>query len=311
MKREFVVDAHAHVFKHVDGRIGSGRVRGRSYGLVTIGAQELAFMPPLSRSVSHSPEMLIRAMDWAGVQRAVLLQGPFYGECNDYAAEAVARRPDRFVAAAYFDPWSDDAADALEWIVARGVFSAVKIEMSEATGLSGLHRDARLADSRLTPFWRRLEEERLVLALDLGRIGERGYQTDAVREIATSFPVLRIVIAHLAQPSPRIFSDEAAAELWRDQLGLGRLPNVWFDTASLISYFPAEAYTFPSAVRVLEEAASIVGPDKIMWGSDMPSSYQVMPYPQLVDLFKSQIEFLGDRDRALICGETALEVYCS
>lgn len=311
MKRDLlVVDAHAHVFRRIDGCIGTGRVRGRSYGLVTIGGQELAFMPPLSRVVSHTPEMLIRAMDWAGVQRAVLLQGPFYGACNDYAAEAVAHHPDRLLAAAYFDAWSDDAAGELDRIVSSGAFSAVKIEMSEETGLSGLRRDIQLADPRLAPLWRRLEEERLVLTLDLGKIGHRSYQTDAVCGIAKSFPRLRFVIAHLAQPSPKIFTDETTADLWRAQIGLGRLSNVWFDTASLVSYFPAEVYPFPSAARVLEEAVSIIGANKVMWGSDTPSSYQVMTYPQLVDHFQSQIGFLGHRDRALICGETALEVYC-
>lgn len=304
-----IVDAHAHVFKRVRGSIGAGEVRGRSYGLLDIGGRKLQFMPPLSRSVSHTSEMLIRAMDWAGVERAVLLQGPFYGECNEYVQEAVTKHERRFLAAAFLDPWSEEASRDLERIIAARVFAAVKIEFSEETGLAGIHPSARLSEPRLESLWARLAEERLVLVLDLGKIGSRSYQTDAVRAIAMTFPNLRIVIAHLAQPAPTIFGDASSAELWRAQITLGLLANVWFDTASLAAYFPEERYPYPSVARVLKETIEIIGAEKIMWGSDIPSSYQWATYRELPDVLQRQVSFLSARQRALVCGETALAVY--
>lgn len=55
-----LVDAHAHVFPRIDGRIGSGPTRGLAYGRVVIGENVIQALPPISESTCHTPEMLIR-----------------------------------------------------------------------------------------------------------------------------------------------------------------------------------------------------------------------------------------------------------
>jgi predicted TIM-barrel fold metal-dependent hydrolase len=311
-----IVDAHAHIFLEMRGLIAAGPTRGLGYGRIAIGDEEVQFLPPLGEKTAHTAEMLLAHMDWAGVDKAVLLQGPFYGECNGYVLEAVSRYPDRFIGAAYFDPWAPDSRQAFEAIGASS-FRAVKLECSEATGLCGLHPEARLDTPGIAWLWDELERQRLVLVLDLGAVGSRSYQTGAVRAIAEAHPDLKIVIAHLAQPTPAAEADPGLWHLWLEQIELGKLPNVWFDTASLPAYLSHEGYPFPSAERYLRLAIDRISPARVMWGSDLPGLLAYATYPQLVKLARLPVlavrpghtQFLSPHEQAMVLGGNASQVY--
>ena len=220
-----IVDAHAHIFPHIQGQVGSGPTKGLGYGRMLVGSDEIQLMPAHNEETIYSAEMLLANMDWAGVERAVLLQGPFYGECNAYAQDAARRYPDRLQAVAYLDPWRDGLR--AQW-AAVGSFSAVKMECSVKTGLCGLYSRARLDDPGLRWLWDALEESGKVLVLDLGHIGGEAYQTAAVREIAVGHEGLRVVIAHLGQPAPQMVADAELMRLWREQIDLGRFGQCIF-----------------------------------------------------------------------------------
>jgi predicted TIM-barrel fold metal-dependent hydrolase len=302
-----IVDAHAHVYPRVHGRIGAGPTRGWRLGQVRVGEEVIRVMPPLNEEVMHTPDMLIAAMDWAGVDKAVLLHGPFYGECNAYAAAAVRAHPHRLVAAAYLDPWADEPLNQLRKIIDEQVFLGVKIECSDAAGLCGIHPEARLDDLALAPLWKQLEQSGLVLTLDLGAIGGRSYQTEAVRTIAQEHPALRVVIAHLAQPRPGMCDSEMKA--WRAQLDLGQLPNVWFDTASLPAYGAPQPYPFMINRDWLRETVDQIGVDKILYGTDTPGLLVHANYPQLLEAFRTQIAFLSNEDQNKLLGGNARQAY--
>ena len=72
-----IFDAHAHIFPQVRGECVEGRVVGLSYGRVLCGQRQIQIFPPAQEQVQFTPEMLIANMDWASVNRAMLLQGPF------------------------------------------------------------------------------------------------------------------------------------------------------------------------------------------------------------------------------------------
>jgi hypothetical protein len=257
-------------------------------------------------------ETLIASMDWAGVDRAVLLQGSFYGEENDYVAAACAAHPDRLSGMAFVDPWAPDARAAFERQAARtgpGAFRGLKLECTEPTGLLGLHPGARLDDAALAWLWKKLEDMGWVLVLDLGLPGSPSYQTDAVRGIATARPGLRVVIAHLGQPGPRVDSHPGKADLWREQLSLGRLPNVWFDMAALPAFHADEGYPWPGAASDLRRAVDLVGPRRILWGTDAPGVLVHGTYPQLRLWAEVALASLAQGERAAIFGENAREVF--
>ena len=304
-----IIDAHAHIFPKVQGLIAAGQTSGLGYGRVRAGNEEIQVMPPLSEMTIHTPEMLVAHMQWAEVDKAVLLQGPFYGECNQYVRDAVLAYPDRFIGFAYLDPWDPSCHENLELIASEKSFSGVKLECSEATGLLGVHRGARLGDPQIAWLWDELDQLGMVLVVDLGAVGSASYQTEAMHAIAAQHPGLTIVIAHLAQPNPSVEADGGRWKAWLEQIELGLLPNVYFDTASLPAYVASEGYPFPSARRYLKTAIGKIGPDKVMWGTDIPGLLAHATYQQLLQASRRHLDFLSDSELAMVMGENALRVY--
>ncbi len=304
-----IVDAHAHVFPEVHGHCADGPTRGLGYGCVARGVEPMLLVPGCGEVTAHAVRTLIAEMDWAGVDRAVLLQGPFYGECNVYVRGAVRQFPTRLVGAAYVDPWQPDGRRLTQETLVLPGFSAAKIELSVSAGLCATYPDARLDDPQLAWLWDYLQRCGLVLVLDLGSVGSRSYQTGAVRAIAQQHPGLRIVIAHLAQPTPVAEADARLWALWEEQLELGRLPNVWFDTASVVAYAFEEDYPFPTAERYLRTALERIGPEKVLWGTDVPALTLTATYGQLVRLGKLHTRFLSAHDQSLVMGGNAMRVF--
>src|SRR5436190_13125116 len=179
-----IIDAHAHIMRRVQGRIGAGRTRSLPYGRIQVGEQGTSrLLPPLNPVTGFPPEILLEHMDWAGVDKAVLLQGSFYGTPNRYVAAAVKRYPDRFVGAAFIDPRSRGARRAWDRLTQEQGFTIVKFEMSEGFGFTGLYPDLSLLSDEMAWMWEAAERQGLVIVLDLGAVGSRSYQTAAVREI--------------------------------------------------------------------------------------------------------------------------------
>ena len=305
-----LIDAHAHIFPSVNGHIGEGKTRSIGFGRMQVGDGHIArVLPPDAKQTTYPPEVLIQYMDWAGVEKTVLLQGTFYGECNRYVAKAIRRWPDRLLGQAFLDPWESGARQMFDEAVGELRFRGIKLELSEATGLSGLHPDLRLDGSDVAWLWKEMAHRDLLLTLDLGAIGSRSYQTDAVRQIIEQHPDLRIVIAHLCQPNPAAEQDKALWALWQEQVALACNPNVYMDTAALPAYLQDEGYPFPSARRYIQNAIKITGPDKILWGTDIPGLLTVATYRQLVRAAYEHTDFLSTGDQAKVLGGNAMKIY--
>jgi predicted TIM-barrel fold metal-dependent hydrolase len=306
-----LIDVHTHIFPTVNGMNAAGPTRDAGYGRVALGPNQIQHIPPMCEKTRHTPEMLLASLDWAGVDRAVLLQGPFYGECNDYVSAALQRYPNRLTGAAYVDPWDENGRRMFDACMASGLFKIVKLEFSDDFGYCGFHPGARLDSEDAAWLWPEIERRGLTLTLDLGKPGDRSYQTEAVRKIAQQHPDLRIVIAHLAQPQAEVERDPERWRMWLEQIDLGRLPNVWFDNAALPAYFQHEGYPYPGAARMLRLAAERVGAHKIMWGTDAPGPLSVATYRQLATVGKLHLQFLSTDEQALVLGDNALRVYLS
>lgn len=306
-----IIDAHTHIFERVCGQVANGVTRGLGYGKVAIGDMSLHVMPPLCEQTRHTAEMLIEHLDWVGIDKAVLLQGSFYGECNEYVQQSVQAYPDRLIGVAYVDPWANGARKMFDAVVSANCFRGVKLEMSEPTGFSGLYPGVTLSDPDLMWIWDGLDKSNMILVLDLGAVGSASYQTDSVKKIAEDHPNLKIVIAHLGQPNPIVEAAPNLWKIWQNQIDLGALPNVWFDTASIPAYLAEEGYPYPSGTCYIRAAVDRIGPTKIMWGTDVPGLLGYATYLQLCKAAEMHIAFLSKVDQRLIMGENAAEVFRS
>jgi predicted TIM-barrel fold metal-dependent hydrolase len=305
-----IVDAHTHIMSQVHGQIGAGPTRSLPYGNVQVGDGRIErLLPPQCPTTRFPPEVLLEYMDWVGVDKAVLLQGPYYGEANEYVWQAVKRWPDRFIGAGYVDPRSSDAKDTFRRITDEFGFRGVKFEMSKEAGLTGLYPDFRIDEGSMAWIWEAAESRNLVVTLDLGAVGSRAYQTQAAQTILERHPRLKIVIAHLAQPPFTRSGDEQSDRLWQDQILLGRHPHVWFDLSALPAFAVDDDYPYISVRQYVRRAVEMIGAEKILWGSDMPGLLSYATYPQLLNLVARHCDFLSPDELKSVLGGNAWRVY--
>ena len=309
-----IVDAHSHIFPRVQGLVAGGRTNGLGFGRIEVGGVVTQLLPPYNEATQFeatqfTAEMLIANMEWTGVDRVVLLQGSFYGECDEFVAEAISSHPEQLSGAMYADPWRSGYRELFEERFDALGFVAAKIEFSQRTGLSGLYPDARLDAAQITWLWAALEERDKTIVLDLGTAGDHSYQTECVRRIAETHAGLRIVIAHLGQPRPSVEADANRWRMWHEQIDLGLLPNVWFDTSSLPNYDPADEYPYRTAERYLKLAIERIGTARILWGTDQPGLLGSANYPQLLAAARHHTASLEEDERRAILGRNAVVAY--
>jgi predicted TIM-barrel fold metal-dependent hydrolase len=308
-----IIDAHLHLVPRVRGRIGLGPTRPLPRGRVQVGpSEQRRLLPPFPGLTRFPPEVLLDYMDWAKVDKGVLLQGSFYGECNAAVARALRLWPDRFTGAAFVDPRGPSPLAALRRRAAEG-FRLLKFELSSTTGFMGLYPDLRLDEPAFVDLYALAAELGFTITLDLGPVGGPAYQTSAVAALARRHPDTRLVIAHLGQP-PLAAPDAAPAArenqiLWEEQVLLGRLPNVWFDLASLPYFGLPHDYPFASAQSAVQRAVALIGADRLMWGTDLPGTLAVATYEQLQAWVSRHCDFLTPAERAAVLGGTAAHVY--
>ena len=299
-----VVDAHTHVIERIAGlgrrgesrAIGNGRARW-------VGGGEDKLIPDGWGDTGFSHDMLVRVMDENGISKAVLMQGSFYGFCNDYTFEAQQAHPERLYGMGTFDPYAYESRAIMERLVTEYRFRGLKFEISRSYGLMGYHPDLQLDASPMTPIWEYAEKEGLVISLDLGTFGEPSFQTEALARIAARHPGVAFVIEHLFYPGPGKF-DEVRAAL----RPFVPLSNVVFTIASIPNSAMPEAYPFPTSCRYAGIARDAVGADRILWGSDLPSVAVNATYRELID-YVAECGLFSDEELRKIYAENAVRVY--
>lgn len=299
-----IVDAHAHVFERASGRKGDLPVSSGRYGRVTIGGREERMLPPCFADSACPAELLVEMMDSAGVEKAVLLQNPVFGSVNDYVRASVERWPDRLTGTVQVDPAREDACSEIErYASARQ--HVLKLEMSEEWGWSGRYAGLSLTDERFVKIWDTAARLGLQVIVDPGPVFNAGYQVREIAAVASAYPTLRLLIEHLGYMTAGQLADEKAWARWREMLCLGRtFENVWFGVSAVWSLLE-ERYPCPASQRLLEEAAVMISPDKLIWGSDLPTTLRGLTYRQMIDFVAVECRFLPKLAQEKILGRNA------
>ena len=242
-----VVDAHVHVFPpHFVTARDDFIARDRWF--------ELLYTNP--KSLLATAESLIEAMDHAGVASALLCGFPWSdaGICrehNAYMADAVARFPERLGWLGIVVPTAATGSADLTWCVEHG-----------AAGIGELNADAQGFD------WSEPERFETVvrMCIDLNRpvllhaseaVGHaypgKGTATpERILPFIERYPELRVVAAHWGGGLPffELMPEVAAATL-----------NVVYDCA---------ASTYLYRPQVFRTVLDLVGPERVLFGSDYP-----------------------------------------
>jgi L-fuconolactonase len=266
-----VVDSQVHVWPpdRPDRRLGPGVGEHKPYGY----------------------EALVRDMNRAGVDRAILVPPSFDADRNDYALEAVRSHPDRFAImgrVALKQPGRDVLAG---W--------------REQPGMLGVrltfHRDADrpwLTDGTADWFWPQAERHGIpVMVHAPERLAEIG-------AIAARHPGLRIIVDHMGFARATM-DDEAPAAVERMN-ALARHPNVSVKVSAL-PCFSTEPYPFGNLREPLRRVIEAFGPRRAFWGSDITRVPATCTYRQVVTHFTEELDFLSAADLEWIMGRGLVE----
>ena len=261
------IDAHTHVFQRVAGfarrgelcAIGNGKARWAN-------GEEIQLIPEGVGDKSFQADTLVKLLRENGMDKAVLLQGSFYGFDNHYVWQAAQQYPDVFVPAATFDPFCQQAGELLDYCLNKLNFRVFKFETSSGGGLMGYHRDFAIDGPVFEEIFAKIAASGSVLVLDIGSPGMASFQPRAVASVARRYPQMHIILCHLLAPTP---GDEAPLEKALEELSL---ENIWLDLAAMPWNVYPEAYPYPTAQKFLSIAKDTVGSARLLWGSDVPST---------------------------------------
>jgi predicted TIM-barrel fold metal-dependent hydrolase len=252
--------------------------------------------PPGTAHRAHRPVPLgaadlLREMDEAGVDRAVLVPPSYEGDRNDLVLEAAATWPHRLRAMGRIAVERPMTQEELAGFVAQPGMLGIRLTFHLPATRPWLY------DGTADWFWPLAE--RLGLRLMILPVGS----LPRIGEIAARHPGLRIAIDHIShhrglEEAPAIHRDEVEA-----LVALARLPNVSVKT-SCLPYFSSEAYPFRDLDDVIRRVFDAFGPHRCFWGSDMtrlPCSYR-----QAVTHFTEELRWMSEAEKDLVMGHALL-----
>lgn len=300
-----IIDAHAHIVQYIAGTGSQGELRACGGGCARYATgQKIQMLPEEIGEYDAVPESLLKVMDAHGVEKAVLLQGNYFGFQNLYTYEAVQKYPDRFAGAASYDPYCAQAEQIKAYLFDELKFRILKFEVSNGSGLMSYHPVIDLDGEVMHQVYSHAAAHELIFVIDIGRPRNCCWQVDALRRAILRYPQMKFVICHLLAPQ---LGD---GELLKRSLEQLALENVWFDLAALCLNSRPETYPYPTAREYVKYAVDIVGADRLMWGSDMPSAMTRDTYQHFID-FIAQNPLLREEEKEKIFYENAKQVYFS
>lgn len=273
-----IIDAHAHLWKKQAGMVNGKPVYDIGGGKSDFGGEIKQMMPAYMTDGENNVERIIANMDYAQVSGAVITQEYIDGNQDTYLLEAKAKYPDRIKICALYE----------------------EKEMGDITGFDGIKICAgRLADKNLLnhlyPF-ELADKYGKFISIDLADGDE---QCAMMEEIIAKFPNLRIAIGHFAM---------VTRDGWLEQIKLAKHENVFIESGGITWLFNYEFYPYPSAVDAINEAADLVGFNKLMWGSDYPRTMTAITYKMSYD-FIEKTDKISEENKKLFLGENARKFY--
>ena len=270
-----IIDAHAHLWKKQKGIVNGKPVFDIGGGKSNFGGEIRQMMPPYMTDGENTVERFLANMDYAGVSGAVITQEYIDGNQDEYLFSCKSNRIK--ICCLYEEK-----------------------PLGNVSGFDGIKICAgRLADKNLLnhiePF-KIANDNGKFISIDLADGNE---QTKMMQEIIDMFPELKIAIGHFGM---------VTRDGWLEQIKLAKNQNVFIESGGITWLFHSEFYPYPSAVKAINEAASVVGYEKLMWGSDYPRTMTAITYKMSLDFIEKTSEISAE-NKKLILGENAVKFY--
>jgi L-fuconolactonase len=282
-----IVDTHVHVFTDDRKKYPQIRDTARAGSIPTIteiGQTEW----PLTTG-----EILLKAMDEAGIAQATLVQAYFvYEYDNRYAIDSAKARPDRFASVVVLDPMDPASPDELSRLVEEHGVAGIRF-------MRGRLPASSLGEPATFPLWERIQSLGLPLAVN-DRIGE----ISRISKVMERYPGVKVAFEHA-------WGHKVGAPPAYDVLAplfeLARNPNVYIKTA--INNIAAAREGGGTPEQLYARLVDAFGARRIMWSSNYPAHPKFGSIRARLEESKRALAFLDREAQAWILGKTALAFY--
>lgn len=288
-----IIDAHAHLWLKQDTEVNGLKIQTLDNGRSLFMGEVRQMLPPFLIDGRNTAEIFLSNMDYAQVSVAVITQEYIDGIQNDYLWEVQQKYSNRFLCCGMVDARKADYFEHAEKLIEQG-FKAIKIP---AERLIEPNKQTFLTSSEMMKIFKLMEDKNILLSIDLA---EGDTQVSEMGEVISEYPDLRIAIGHFGMVN---------RPNWQKQIKLARYKNVMIESGGITWLFNDEFYPFKGAVLAIKEAASLVGIEKLMWGSDYPRTITAITYRMSYD-FVLKSALLSESEKRLFLGENAARFYC-
>ncbi|MSQ20666.1 MAG: amidohydrolase [Betaproteobacteria bacterium] len=236
---------------------------------------------PRHRQVpDFTAEEVLKEMDAAGVNAAVIHPPGWDPNANALAIAAARKYPNRLAILAHFP---------LDKPVGRTELDRMKKE----PGMLGLrfallqpHQSRWLIDGSLDWLWQAAEEANMPIAL----LGDN--LLEAINMIAPRHPRLKLIIDHFARP------DKTWSNL-TELCAVAKYSNVALKATGAPGY-SEEAYPHRDIHGHIRRLYDAFGPERMFWGTDI--TRMPIPWKQCVTMFTEELAWLSTKDKEMIMG---------
>lgn len=287
-----IIDAHAHLWLRQNTEVNGQEIKTLDNGKSLFMGEVRQMLPPYMIDGKNTAEIFLSNMDYAQVSAAVVTQEYIDGLQNEYLWEVQNNYPNRFLCCGMFDAREDNYLEHAKELITQG-FNALKIP---AQRLILPNRRIYLTTDKMMKLFKIMESKGILLSIDLA---DGDTQVEEMEEVIAECPELKIAIGHFAM---------VTRPNWQKQVKLARNKNVMIESGGITWLFNDEFYPFKGAVWAIKEAASLVGMEKLMWGSDYPRTITAITYRMSYDfIIKSSL--LTEVEKRLFLGLNAQRFY--
>jgi predicted TIM-barrel fold metal-dependent hydrolase len=287
-----IIDAHAHLWLRQDTEVNGQKIQTLDNGRSLFMGEIRQMVPPFITDGRNTAEIFLSNMDYAQVSAAVITQEYIDGLQNDYLLEVQRKYPNRFFCCGMVDARRPGYFKHAEELIRQG-FASIKLP---APRLILPDRRVYLTCDEMMQMFHLMEQHDILLSVELADGAE---QVPEMEEIIAECPRLRVAVGHFGM---------VTRAGWQEQIKLARHPNVMIESGGITWLFNDEFYPFAGAVWAIKEAASLVGMEKLMWGSDYPRTITAITYRMSYD-FITKSNLLTDEEKSLFLGENAKRFY--
>lgn len=277
---ETIIDIHPHVISTDE----------RKYPRAPLGG----ILSDWARTRPVTPELMVKAMDEAGVARSALVHASTcYGYDNTLVVDAVRAYPERFTGVFSVDMLSDDAPAQIRKWAGLGL-TGLRLF---TTGSTMPEQAGWLDDPRSFAGWKTAEELGIPVCVQM-RLSAVGQ----LRVLLERFPKAIVILDHLGSPDA---SDGAPYKAAQPLFDLAAYPNVFLKaTIRNIRMIAEGGGPFEPYFRKIVD---VFGASRIAWGSNFPTSDDSLS--RIVDESRKALHFLPANEREWIFARTAERLY--